>query len=1263
VWLPFGRWVAAIAGGDRDLALPGVLQRFFYAYGADDLWRLIEEGLRDDRLVILVDGLDEWSDESAADIAADRLQQYLLQRSLPALAATRPEGLRVLRAIDPQWSTAELAPLSADQQRCLLERLGASAWAATALLRDTSGAARLQRLAGNPLLLGFMWRLRNAGVALPTDHQAVFAKFINWLIRTQAPARRRIAEAANPLDLDNDEVEAALATLALATQRFPSPAIPLALARQTLTAFLLADDAATGLSAPHARTQARLLIEQARGAIGVLSQLDDDHLIFAHRALQEHLAGRAISQLAPPCQEELAASHAADPGWRNTLDALVCMAPSAAHADRLIAAIAGATDTPQARWAIMPLLALLGHGPSRATAGARKAALHAACDFVESDDRPGPRGDTLDLLLAGLELDGGLVADQLERWWPCRADDRSRLLDAMHEWPDEPETFELWWRALGDENTATARKAGALLVDRVGDHADAGERLAAVLRAPLPIHSRVAALETLSRGWPDHPELDSLVQRGLESPDPDLRLVALDHLVRCGRHEERHLELALVLANGWVHLDAARSTQIADVLLAGWPGHQRVRDAALHTVDDERRGRPIEIQLAAWLLVHSFSDDPDARAWVKESLKNDRPFVALSWAGWRLVGERYAEDVELLPLLEARFSANNVALEVDLCELAIGLQTPAARDYLVQLLHRTNGFPSAGWPFRMLLEGWSDDSTVMDGLRAFARSGVPLVCEVSPWLYDVLPEPEATTMLLGMATGPANERAASALAALGGSEDPDVRAQAFEIGWSRRHELLSHGDEVADVLLASFSDKQRVAELALERLGSADASLRLRPIALAGRHHAGIRRALRRNAVPLPVELRRRLTQRLFERDRVDASLTAPWRLECDGMAAAAAASTTAASTTASGRAALVEEAIDGLHARRMDREVEGQAGLCALLELGEVERFAEQRFGFGSASPLWVDFGVFRRNWWMAARVAAHFEDVRAALGEGMPRRFYDDRAGHRFWGTLAPFAAEIPALRDAVLAFIREHGTASTPELMRFLAAVRPRSRELADALVPAANGTVMDRSEARTALLLGVELLAQHFAGDPRVLAALVHDRRHMQEGVLLALAMGWRKAPEAQACFDAARQDHMRLSLDVGVRLNLVLADTNEALEALYSWLPEGESQRWLVVPPTTAAVQRTAGDPRFADALRHRIQNGGTPSEVGSGARLLAAAGGIDHDTRAALKERCASALTGPDTDLVGLDMVAEELRPLGWILWDAMHGATMTDPG
>jgi hypothetical protein len=87
-----------------------------------------------------------------------------------------------------------------------------------------------------------------------------------------------------------------------------------------------------------------------------------------------------------------------------------------------------------------------------------------------------------------------------------------------------------------------------------------GERLAARGRAGRGNHGRARLLTT--------------------PPDPDLRLVALDHLVGHDRHEERHLDLALELASGWIGLDYDRTTQIADALVSGWPGHQRLRDAS-----------------------------------------------------------------------------------------------------------------------------------------------------------------------------------------------------------------------------------------------------------------------------------------------------------------------------------------------------------------------------------------------------------------------------------------------------------------------------------------------------------------------------------------------------------------------------------------------------------------------------------------------------------------------------------------------------------
>jgi hypothetical protein len=1258
IWLPFGRWVAAIADGDRDISLPGMLERFFAAYAADELWRLVDRGLRDDRVVLLVDGLDEWSDESSANIAAERLQQYLFQRSLPALAASRPEGLQILRAIDPEWSTAELAPLSGEQQNRLLERLGAPEPAANALLRQTGGEARLHQLATNPLLLGLMWRLQNAGEGLPSNAQAVLSQFIRWMIRTQAAERRRIAEVGNPLDLEDDEVESALAALALATQGWPSPAVPAPDARRILRKFLNDGDA-LGLAPDQARAQARLLIEQARGPIGLLSQVDDDHLIFSHRALQEHLAGRALSALPLDRQVDAANSHAARPSWRNTLDALVWMAPSETDADAVVAAISDAAETPQASWVIMPLLAQLALSANRASPDVRKKLLEISACFVESDDRPGPRGDALDLLLTGAGRD---ATERFARWWPCRAEDRSGVLDAMHGWPEEPETQELWWRALGDENTATARKAGALLVDRLAGDANAEERLCDRLRGPLPVHSRAVALEALAHGWGECDELDVWIQRAMESADPNLRLVALDHLVRCGGRDESLLDQALELADGWIGLDFDRREQVGEVLAAGWSDHKRVRDAVLQTVDDQRRGRPIDIQLAIWLIVYSFSQDAEIRAWAERSLQSDRPFLLLSSGGWRLLGERYRDDTEMLPLLEALFAAPDAARDVELCELAVGLRTPVAHSYLRRLLYDQDRFLSASWPFRSLVEGWVDDSEVLDELRTFARSRDPRVAQVARMLDKVLPESEATTLLLELSRDEANERHAIALDALSGNNDPAVRAEAFEIGWSRRQEDRPFGERVAAVLLSGFGEQPRIRDFALEYLNSPDGKLELRAIALAGRHHADVREAVRRASSPLPVELRRRFTQRVFEERPRDGNIAAAWRLECDGMAAAAAASAVAATVSASGRAELIHEAVDALRARKFDHDVEGQAGLCALLELGEVRRFAEQNFAHDPHKPLWIEFGTLHRNWWMAARVAAHFETVRDALGDTMAERFNSRDDSHALWATIAPFAVQSPMLREAILDFIREHGTSGRPGLLRFLAAVRPRTQELADALVPVARGSVVDRSDSRTALLLAAELLAEHFPGDAGVLAALVGDG-HPTEGELLALAMGWRRDPVARSRFDMAHQKRLPLSSDVGVRVRLLIGQSNEALGALFDWLPRGEREGWLVAPPTSAAVRRTAGDAAFAEALRLHLKGGGTPSETGSGARLLAAAGCLDQETRGVLEAQCDSALTGPDTDLVGLDMIAEELRPLGWILWDALHGAATTDLG
>ena len=63
---------------------------WFHQLLGSDVTPLIENGLRDGRVLLLVDGLDEWTDAAAAVESFGHLAVFLRQRDLPLLATSRP---------------------------------------------------------------------------------------------------------------------------------------------------------------------------------------------------------------------------------------------------------------------------------------------------------------------------------------------------------------------------------------------------------------------------------------------------------------------------------------------------------------------------------------------------------------------------------------------------------------------------------------------------------------------------------------------------------------------------------------------------------------------------------------------------------------------------------------------------------------------------------------------------------------------------------------------------------------------------------------------------------------------------------------------------------------------------------------------------------------------------------------------------------------------------------------------------------------------
>jgi len=85
VWIPFSFWTNLNTKRESPIAFSECLATWFKQFDQGKVWSLVEAAIEDDRLLLLVDGLDEWTDETAARTTSHLLQTYIQIRNLPAV--------------------------------------------------------------------------------------------------------------------------------------------------------------------------------------------------------------------------------------------------------------------------------------------------------------------------------------------------------------------------------------------------------------------------------------------------------------------------------------------------------------------------------------------------------------------------------------------------------------------------------------------------------------------------------------------------------------------------------------------------------------------------------------------------------------------------------------------------------------------------------------------------------------------------------------------------------------------------------------------------------------------------------------------------------------------------------------------------------------------------------------------------------------------------------------------------------------------------
>jgi hypothetical protein len=195
---------------ERDTPAPieDVIYEFFRAQGeaglADDMRRaVLGKGI-----VLLVDGLDEATDATAAQTLVAVLTAFVDRSGIPVFATSRPHGARNLSGLGGSWDRSDLAALT-DEQRHALARLwfrvlesfeagsrttqsqinsraNRKAAAFIAALQVNAGITRLSQ---TPLFLLAFMSLHRRGQNLPRNRFAASLEIVDQLIEHQ-PRRR-----------------------------------------------------------------------------------------------------------------------------------------------------------------------------------------------------------------------------------------------------------------------------------------------------------------------------------------------------------------------------------------------------------------------------------------------------------------------------------------------------------------------------------------------------------------------------------------------------------------------------------------------------------------------------------------------------------------------------------------------------------------------------------------------------------------------------------------------------------------------------------------------------------------------------------------------------------------------------------------------------------------------------------------------------------------------------------------------------------------
>ncbi len=817
IWLPFGFLCRQLESSTEN-SLVSAAEAWLKSQSAAHLWPLVQRALQDDRLLLLVDGVDEWSDVGVAERALGILEAFLGRTSASAILSTRPYAVDRLNWRLP-WAQAEITPLTDTQRRTIAARIlmpvtqpapapaAQSTWSAGVepFLDQLAATPELAELSRSPLfltLLATTWQ----GEPLPRQRFKIYARLVELLIEKHPQMRQRSSHA------DRGPLTATEATTLFAAVAYrlrlkdPAGAVTKPEMRKLIVESMT-DDEVLGYERPAARRTADAVLAMAEDEFGLIVSHGAGSFGFLHRVVLDHLAGQYLATLPADAQAEAVQRFVHDPAWRDVLLALLATQVSPHATEPLLTAALGTGDR---HWADVDGYELLAEALAagvKLTPRSQTGYMNRLVERVETHPSLRHRANLITALVGTLASHA--VRSQLlpimKRWLTAPRPDPSPTMWALRDLDiddDIAAEYLLWGLRHPEDNVkvnaalAIARRFAGQphLVDRLVAFTDTGPSTA----------TQAAAILALGNGWAEAPETIRLIDWARRQPSMPLRLVGL-HLLQRGtpsgdaalfRPEERAWLLSLLRREDFLR----GPWPAADLVNIAATGDTDVADFALETLTTN--GRTGGDRNLAWILAcNAFADDSRFKAWVAAEL-SDPEVRGLTLYDPGMIPQQWRDDPAfaqaLRPYVDAKLKE---PMAYRVAGLATALAPDDARTVLLRGLDTWRPYAAA----RTLVERYADDEHVRTALTSRLRGEYARAAPMAGVAVDVLGPKEGFAVLVSLIRQP-DQR--------GRTEEQVVVAEAVADAWKRFEEAAREpgGEgEAAREVLASYDPAELAA--------------------------------------------------------------------------------------------------------------------------------------------------------------------------------------------------------------------------------------------------------------------------------------------------------------------------------------------------------------------------------------------------------------------------------------------------------------------